>query len=134
MHNTILGEHVRLDDLRIVDKDAAVADAEAQLAALDRLIRRAILDVGAVNHKARNDVVSEHGGQLLDAQACGDIGDGLEGFVRGREESELGNVGESLDEIGLGDGPGEGAQLGVGQGLGEVQRDGEDAVDDVDGA
>lgn len=134
VHNTVGDQDVGDDDLGAVDEDAVVVDADLDFLALRRLQGHVVLQAAAVANDAGDDVVREDVGELLLGEAAGRGADGGEGGVVGREDGDVGHAVETRGEVGLGDGADEGAEVGGQSGGGEVHRDGEDLVDDVDHA
>lgn len=135
MHHAIRRNDIRNQNLCRVDKQLAVEPAHRQVLPLGRgeLHRAAGGDeVGAEADAAREDVVVEDACEGLWGQGGDDGADGFEGVVVGREDGQVGQAVEGVDELGCRGGAGEGGQAYVDGCLGYVGRDGEDGVDDVD--
>lgn len=133
MDNTVLDENIGLDHLSIVDKDTATLHCEGESSALNSL-GRTVGDIGAVDDNTRDDVIPQDSRQLFNSQVGSDITDGLERGIVGGEQCQLLKTGQGVDQVCLDDGVGEGAKVIFGEGIGQVGRDCEHVVDDMDGA
>ena len=156
MDDTVGDENVGNEDLGAVDEDGAVGEGDGDVISLQGFGGGAVHEHGAVKDGAFDDwsgdvsivawraecgqgcekltVVAENGGELIDAEVADGGTDVLEGHIVGHEDGEVGSGVDGRDEFGLGQSTGGGTEAGCDGGGGDVLRNGEDGVDDVDNA
>lgn len=132
MHNTVLDQYIWHNDIRLVDLDLSMADADSHIASLHRRNHLAIRQRRAVGNSAVDDMILENLGQLGDGEVwisfkClskSSVSRCEHGDVRERSDSrgevsglECADECEEMVEEGCFD---------------NVSWDGEDFVDDVD--
>jgi hypothetical protein len=119
MHNTIRNQDIRSNDLRAINPDTALGiQSDSDAAAAKCLDSGAVLKTAGVGDSAVDDVVGEHGGDVLGCGVLERGSDGLEGFVGGGEDGEVGGLVDGGDQVGGVDGAVEGGQVGGEGGFG----------------
>ena len=134
VHDALLNDDVRQQDFGAVDEDLAVVlhvDAERLVGQRGKL--HPVLQVGAVRHDVRHQMVAEDAGQVGDGKVGQDVGDGLEGGVVRDEGGEICRQWPGRD-VGCFQGTGGGGQVEGHEGGGDVLWEGEEGVDHVNGA
>jgi len=134
VHDAVGHEHICHDHPGAVDPDGAVvADGHGDVSAVDGR-QRTVCEGGAVSHDTLDDVVGQDTRQLLGREVGDGGADGVEGRVGRGEDGDVLQGADGVDEVGGGQGAGEGGEVGGDEGVGRRWGQGEDAVDDVDGA
>lgn len=134
MDNTILHQDIRLVDLGAVDEYGPVIIAPDRNVPAIQSLHGRIGQVTTVQDLARDDVVGEDVSQLLIRHVLGDGRDGRKGLVIGREDGNVAHPVDLVGQTGTLDSAGGSGQVAGNESIGDIARDGEDAVDDVHGA
>jgi len=100
MHNTISDENIRSDDLRAVHEHSSVVDSDSQVCAVNSRNDSPVHQTAAVSDRAVDDVVCQDVGKVGCTETSETRADSLESRVRGREDGNVAEVVDDVDEAG----------------------------------
>lgn len=131
MNDTTCEEDVGVGDGCVVDHDRAVGNGDLNVIAL-KGSQGGVAQVTAVSDSALNDVVRKDVGELVHRQVAGKAANVLEGRVGWCEDGQVLGTQQGRSDARVFGGTEEGSQIGILSGRGEVTRDHENIVNDVD--
>ena len=130
VNNTVGDEDIGDDDLGLVDIDSAVVDGNVDILAIGRS-EGTVLECAAVAKSVVDDVVLEN---ILEISLAGIGKDGAnvgKRAVAGNKDGNVSFTGEIWQKLRLYEGASSGGKVGSDGSIGDVLRDGKNAVDDV---
>jgi hypothetical protein len=115
-----------------VDKDVSTVDRDREVAAVDGGKNSSVPQASAVTDSTLDDVVGQNIGHICGAEVGKSGTDGLESGVGRREDGNITEVVDGVDEVSGSEGAGQRSQTSGESGVGRLLGERKDAVDDVD--